>query len=149
MTHLIGLGISLAVFLVIWIIRMMRDGYYSSPFGEDPTELARVFSIVLALVVAIVAPFFLSFLWRPFGPILGIVIFVICVALIVGNVRKNRKKSSVWGMIIFLALCVISCVVIAFSFRESGLRLMWLGGAAIIALILTGMIPLLRDMNKY
>lgn len=56
MTHLIGLGILLAVFLVIWIIRMIRDGYYSSPFGENPTELARVFSIVLAFVVAIVAP---------------------------------------------------------------------------------------------
>ena len=81
MIQLIGLGIALAVFLVLWIIKTAKDGNYSSPFGDSGAELARAFSILLAFMVALIAPFFLSFLWGTFGTVLGIVITVVCFIL--------------------------------------------------------------------
>ena len=145
MIQLIGLGIALAVFLVLWIMKTAKDGNYSSPFGDSGAELARAFSILLAFMVALIAPFFLSFLWGTFGTVLGIVITVVCFILIAGVMRREKKRNAVLGMIVFLVICIISCVVIAFSFSESGLQLLWLGGAAIIALLMMGMMSFLRD----
>ena len=53
MIQLIGLGIALAVFLVLWIIKTAKDGNYSSPFGDSGAELARAFSILLAFMVGV------------------------------------------------------------------------------------------------
>lgn len=145
MVSLIGFGISVAVFLIIWIITMIRDRHYSSLFGESPTEVARILSIFFAFVVAFIAPFFIVILWRPYGAFLGIVLCAFCFVVAWGMMKKEVKRRAVIRMISFLALSVIFCIVIAFSFREIGLRLVWLGGAAIIALIMTGLIPLLRE----
>ena len=149
MVRLIVFGIVLGIVLIIWIIRMIHDKEYSSPFGDAGPVLAMAFSSVLVLVAGVIGSIVLYIKFDLTGIILGAITLALTIGLIVG--AKKRNKIAIIGQIVFLAICIILCFVIIFCYvhsSETGLLLIWMGLIVILTLLLTGMISILKEISE-